>query len=59
MNEDKPQQLVIPLATAEAVVNYLAQQPYVEVFQLIGAMQQLQPLPAPVSPTVNEAGIPL
>lgn len=48
MNDQaQPQQLVIPLATAEAVVNYLAQRPYVEVFQLIAAMQQLQPLPAP------------
>ncbi len=48
MNDQaQPQQLVIPLATAEAMVNYLAQRPYVEVFQLIAAMQQLQPLPAP------------
>ena len=41
------QQLVIDLKVAEAVVNYLAARPYVEVFQLIAAMQQLQPLPAP------------
>ena len=41
------QQLVIDLKVAEAVVNYLAQRPYIEVFQLIAAMQQLQPLPAP------------
>ena len=47
MNDDKPQQLVIPLATAEAVVNYLAQRPYIEVFQLIAALQQLQPQPSP------------
>ena len=47
MNDDKPQQLVIPLATAEAVLNYLATRPYIEVFQLIASMQQLQPLPAP------------
>ena len=46
-DQAQPQQLVIPLATAEAVVNYLAARPYVEVFQLIAAMQQLQPLPAP------------
>ena len=38
MNDEQPKQLVIPLATAEAVVNYLAQRPYVEVFQLIAAM---------------------
>ena len=48
MNDQaQPQQLVIPLATAEAVVNYLAQRPYIEVFTLIASMQQLQPLPAP------------
>lgn len=47
MNDEQPKQLVIDLKTAEAVVNYLAQQPYIEVFQLISAMQQLQPLPAP------------
>ena len=46
MNE-QPKQLVIDLKTAEAVINYLAQRPYIEVFQLIAAMQQLQPLPAP------------
>ena len=44
---DEKKQLVIDLKTAEAVVNYLAARPYVEVFQLIAAMQQLQPLPAP------------
>jgi len=59
MNNEQPKQLVIPLATAEAVINYLAARPYVEVFQLIAAMQQLQPLPTPAAPTVNEAGIPL
>ena len=53
MNE-QTKQLVIPLATAEAVVNYLAQRPYVEVFQLIAAMQQLQPLPAPVDEAPKE-----
>lgn len=46
MSDEQPKQLVISLTTAEAVVNYLAQRPYVEVFQLIAAMQQLQPLPA-------------
>lgn len=47
MNDEQPKQLVIDLKTAEAIVNYLAARPYVEVFQLIAAMQQLQPLPAP------------
>jgi len=59
VNDDKQQQLVIDLKTAEAVVNYLATRPYIEVFQLIAAMQQLKPLPEPAAPTVNEAGIPL
>lgn len=56
MNDEQPKQLVIPLATAEAVVNYLAQRSYVEVFQLIAAMQQLQPLssPAPEPVPVKE-----
>lgn len=53
MNDEQTKQLVIPLATAEAVVNYLAQRPYVEVFQLIAAMQQLQPLPAPEPASVH------
>lgn len=54
MNNEPTKQLVIPLATAEAIINYLAQRPYVEVFQLIAAMQQLQPLPAPVAEEVKE-----
>ena len=63
MNDDKPQQLVIALKTAEAVVNYLAARPYIEVFQLIAAMQQFQPLPAPETepyrlPT-NQGGVAL
>lgn len=53
MNNEQTKQLVIDLKTAEAVVNYLATRPYVEVFQLIAAMQQLQPLPAP-EPVVKE-----
>jgi len=44
---NQSQQFVISVATAEAVINYLAGRPYIEVFQLIAAMQQLQPLPAP------------
>jgi len=51
--------LIIDIKTAEAVVNYLATRPYIEVFQLIAAMQQLQPLPTPTAPKVNDAGIPL
>jgi hypothetical protein len=47
VNDEQTKQLVIDLKTAEAVVNYLAARPYIEVFQLIAALQQLQPLPAP------------
>ncbi len=54
MNNEPTKQLVIDLKTAEAVVNYLAQRPYVEVFQLIAAMQQLQPLPAPADEAPKE-----
>lgn len=36
--------LIIDIKTAEAIVNYLAARPYIEVFQLIAAMQQLEPL---------------
>jgi len=50
---EQPDKLIIDLKTAEAVVNYLAQRPYVEVFQLIALMQQLQPLPAPAQEPVR------
>ena len=54
MSDTQPDKLVIDLKTAEAVVNYLAARPYVEVFQLIAAMQQLQPLPAPEAKPTEE-----
>lgn len=38
-------ELLIPLELAEAIANYLAQRPYAEVYQLIAALQQLQPAP--------------
>ena len=48
---EQPKQLVIDLALAEAIANYLAQRPYIEVWQLIAKLQQLQPLPeAPAEP---------
>jgi len=50
---EQPDKLIIDVKTAEAVVNYLAQRPYVEVFQLIAAMQQLQPLPAPANEPIR------
>ena len=51
---EQPDKLIIDVKTAEAVVNYLAGRPYVEVFQLIAAMQQLQPLPAPEAKPAEE-----
>ena len=45
MNETKPQNLIIPLALVEAIGNYLVTKPYGEVWQLIQALQQLQPAP--------------
>ena len=54
MSDEQPKQFVISLTTAEAVVNYLAQRPYIEVYQLIAAMQQLQPLLAPGAKPTKE-----
>lgn len=44
--QTQPTELIISMETAEAVVSYLASRPYIEVFALINAMQQLKPLPA-------------
>lgn len=44
MGELKTTELVISVQIAEAIVNYLASRPYIEVFKLIEAMQQLEPL---------------
>jgi len=43
----EPTELVISVKTAEAVVNYLATKPYIEVYQLVALMQQLKPFPVP------------
>lgn len=42
---EQPQNLIIPTTLAEAIVQYLAQRPYIEVHKLIAALQQLQPAP--------------
>ena len=41
----RPKSLIIPIDLYEAVGNYLVQRPYAEVYQLIAALQQLQPAP--------------
>lgn len=46
MTPTEPTELVISVKAAEAVVNYLATKPYIEVYQLVALMQQLKPLPA-------------
>lgn len=46
--------LVIDLPTADAIANYLAQRPYIEVWQLIAKLQQLQPLPEEAKEPVKE-----
>jgi hypothetical protein len=38
---DKPVKLVIPLELVQAIVNYLQQRPFVEVYQLIRALTEL------------------
>lgn len=43
MTEQQPKELIIPLELVQAIGNYLAQKPYGEVYQLIAALQQLQP----------------
>jgi hypothetical protein len=42
---------VIPAALAQATLNYLASQPYREVFALVHAFEGLEPLPE--SPTAG------
>ena len=54
MSDTQPDKLIIEIETAEAIANYLAQRPYIEVWQLIAKLQQLQPLPAPDPGPVKE-----
>jgi hypothetical protein len=39
----------LPENVANAVLQYLAQRPYVEVYQMVAAMQALQPVAAPTT----------
>lgn len=42
-----PAAYVIPRELAQATLNYLAAQPYREVFPLVQALEALEPLPDP------------
>jgi hypothetical protein len=46
-DSEQPEAFVIPRELAQATLNYLAAQPYREVFPLVQAFESLEPLPAP------------
>lgn len=48
------QNLLIPQALAQAIVNYLAQQPYADVVNLVSAMTRLQPAPTVADPKTEQ-----
>jgi hypothetical protein len=37
--------LVLPVATGQALLDYLVSQPYRDVYQLVAALQTLEPIP--------------
>lgn len=43
--------LLIPIPVAQAILNYLATQPYQQVHELIHALQALEPAPEPTAPS--------
>jgi hypothetical protein len=45
-----PEAYVIPAALAQATLNYLAAQPYREVFTLVQGFESLEPLPSQDGP---------
>lgn len=49
MPTDDQLKFVIPHALAQAIADYLAMRPYVEVEQLIAGLRALAPLAAPTS----------
>lgn len=48
------QNLVIPQPLAQAVLNYLARQPYADVASLVQALLQLQKVPEPREEPVTD-----
>jgi hypothetical protein len=49
LSNDEPQNLIIPVAVAQQLLNYILSQPTTlpvgEVYQLVMSLQKLQPLP--------------
>lgn len=53
MENQDVKQLVLPIETAQALLNYLASRPYSEVYELVAQMQQLVPLKLVETPLEN------
>jgi len=47
VTQHNDQTLALPVALGQAIIEYLANQPYKDVYHLIPAMQQLQPVQLP------------
>ena len=43
----QPTKFIIDSTLAQAIAEYLARRPFIEVEQLVNGLRQLQPLPAP------------
>lgn len=48
-------QFVIPEPLANKILNYLGNRPYIEVYEMIGAMLRLEKAPEAVMPPTPEA----
>ncbi len=55
LNEQPEQLLIIDRQTAQAVLNYLQTKPYAEVYGLIAALVQLQPMSSKAEPPLDFA----
>jgi hypothetical protein len=51
----QPTKFIIDAALAQAIAEYLARRPFIEVEQLVNGLRQLQPLPAPKIEKTEEA----
>ncbi len=52
MTNSQPKNVTIPVELAQAVLNYLAEQKYRDVWQMIQALQQAQPVDVASKPTL-------